>query len=263
MRNCQDTLQWLDAYWDNELDPVNTLEIEQHLQGCTACSQSYEELRTLGIALSDLPRHRIPAVLREQVRSALRAEAGEESKTIPFPPTARASWPWLTAIAAMLLLCALLAGVLLTSRPPPASASERESQEVIASHIRSLMASHLADVISTDEHTVKPWFDGKLDFSPPVIDFAKEGFPLIGGRLDYLTDKPVAAIVYRRDKHVINLFCRPSGPKSPDSLPQLVTHQGYHVVTWTQQGRNCWVVSDLNEAELQQFVELVRRPTPG
>ncbi len=263
MRNCDETRQWLDAYLDNELDPVNTVEIEQHLQACAACSQAYEELRALREALSALPRYPAPAALRERVHSALRAEADEHVQTIPFVPAARPAWRWVTALAAMLVLGAVFAGALLFSRHQPADPNQMLAREVIASHIRSLMVSHLADVASTDQHTVKPWFDGKLNFAPPVVDFARNGFPLVGGRLDYLTDGPIAAVVYRRDKHVINLFVRPASGTEQGKFPKTASRQGYNCLSWIQAGTRYWAVSDLTPAELQQFMELVRRATPS
>lgn len=139
------------------------------------------------------------------------------------------------------------------------AADELLANEVLSSHVRSLMANHLADISSSDQHTVKPWFAGKLDFSPPVEDFAKQGFPLIGGRLDYLENRPVAALVYERRKHLINLFVWP-GSES-DVPTKTVSRQGYNLIHWTQSHMTYWVASDLDKSELQEFIQLVQNQT--
>jgi anti-sigma factor RsiW len=141
------------------------------------------------------------------------------------------------------------------------STEEILTREVISSHVRSLMANHLADIPSSDQHTVKPWFNGKLDFSPPVEDLAKHGFPLVGGRLDYLNNRPVAALVYKRDKHLINLFIWPSS-ESSESVLKSETRQGYHVFHWTRSRMTYWVVSDLEQSQLQEFVQLLQNQSP-
>ena len=140
------------------------------------------------------------------------------------------------------------------------STDELLTREVVSSHVRSLMATHLADVASSDHHTVKPWFAGKLDFSPPVEDLAKQGYPLVGGRLDYLENRPVAALVYQRQKHFINLFIWPAGSDS-HVRAKMGSRQGYDLAYWTKSGMTYWVVSDLNSSELQEFVQLVQNQT--
>ena len=158
-------------------------------------------------------------------------------------------------MAALVLVAVISWNLGRVSRAP--SGDGLVAQEVIDSHVRSLMANHLEDVPSTDQHTVKPWFNGKLDFSPPVTDLAKDGFPLIGGRLDYLENRPVAALVYQRRKHFINLFIWPS---THDSRQGAVMRQGYNVLHWTQSGMAFWAASDLNSTELQEFVKLFQQP---
>ena len=129
-------------------------------------------------------------------------------------------------------------------------------QEVVSGHVRSMMVAHLSDVISADQHTVKPWFEGKLDFSPAVKDLAQHDFPLMGGRLDYIDSRPVAALNYRHGKHLINVFEWPTS-RVADSSPKLFTRRGYQLYRWTRNGMNFWAISDLNAADLQRLVELL------
>jgi anti-sigma factor RsiW len=128
-------------------------------------------------------------------------------------------------------------------------------EEIVSSHIRSLMVGHISDVESTDQHTVKPWFDGKIDFAPTVKDFAKDNFPLIGGRLDYIDSRPTAALVYKFNQHLINVLQQPTST-SESSKPRLQAIRGYQVFSWAKDGMKYWVVSDLNASDLQRFVYL-------
>jgi anti-sigma factor RsiW len=250
--NCRDTQNWIDGYVDAELDLARSLEVERHLRECTACSQAVQARQRLRAAIrAGSLYHAAPAGLRKRVQSSVR-NAGKETTTV------RAT-PWLRFAAAAAVLV-LVWGVW---RARPASLAEDAlTQEVIAGHVRSLMASHLMDVASTDQHTVKPWFNGKLDFAPPVEDLADQGFPLVGGRLDYLDNRPVAALVYRRRQHCINLFLWPSVQAAERATPAAA--RGYHLVHWTQSGMRWWAVSDLNSRELQTFVQLLQdRLSPG
>ena len=157
--------------------------------------------------------------------------------------------------------CAAGVAVVLVSMGPQffgLSPEERLSQQVVASHVRSLMAQHLTDVENSNQHVVKPWFNGRLDFSPQVKDFSDHGFPLAGGRLDYLDGRAVAAIIYHRAAHPINLFTWPS-PPGHERKEQLLTRRGYHLIHWSHEGMTTWVISDLNEKELQDFAELASR----
>jgi anti-sigma factor RsiW len=250
--NCKETQNLLHAYSDGELDLVRNLDVEQHLRECDGCSQAYRSLQALRSAVrSSALRFDAPPRLRRNLRRALR-EAGRPER----PPR---SIPWRLAPAfGALVLCALVVWGMVHGFPGPSGRS-LVAQEVLASHLRSLMAQHLTDVLSSDQHTVKPWFNGKLDFSPPVQDLAKEGFPLAGGRLDYLDGQPVAALVYHRRQHVINLFIWPAAAGAAPG-PAQVTERGYHLLHWTGGGMTFWAVSDLNPAELREFAARLRRP---
>lgn len=217
-------------------------------------SMSDEELGTL--VRRHATRHAPPEGLAGRVARAVRAEA----VVAPAPPPVRqrrGMWQGLAGFATGAATAWGLALVLLATPVPPADAL---AEGVTANHVRSLMASHLADVASSDQHTVKPWFAGKLDFSPPVVDLAAEGFPLTGGRLDYLDRRTVAALVYRSGPHVINLFVWPA-PDAQARPTVRSARQGYQLVHWAQGGMQAWAVSDLNAAELQNFAALLRERT--
>lgn len=252
--DCSHTQSLLDIYLDRELDPVRNLEIEEHLRGCAGCAQSQSERAALRLNLkSESLYFKAPSDLQNQIRRSLRQAAKAEAPAGWFS----ASW---FKIAAPLAAAALVVLIVVPRFLGP-SPDELLTQEVVAGHIRSMMADHLADVPSTDEHTVKPWFNGKLDFSPPVSDLASAGFPLIGGRLDYLNNRPVAALIYRRDKHVINVFVWPAEQTSSSSAP-IKTQQGYHMVRWSRAGMNFWAISDLEPNQLAQFADLLKSSTP-
>ena len=210
----------------------------------------------LGALIKDhATRYAPPPDLSDRIRHQLDA-----SSAAPFPAadSKAMGWRWSRRVQALALFCAGAASAAVVAFsvlvvPTPDAIVD----QLTASHVRSLMASHLADVASTDHHTVRPWFAGKLDFSPPVYDLAAEGFPLIGGRLDYVADRPVAALVYKPGLHVINLFVWPAQNGKPIA-PRLVEHQGFHLVQWAQSGMQAWAVSDMDASELKIFANLVR-----
>jgi len=252
--DCSHAQSLLDTYLDQELDPVRNLEIEEHLHGCAGCTQNYGDRQMIRQSLKTESLYfKAPRELEKRIQRSLRQAAKVEA------PAGWFSGSWLK-MAAPLAVAALVV-LMIVPYFGGRSSDELLTREVVASHIRSLMVNHLADVPSTDEHTVKPWFNGKLDFSPPVADPAKEGFPLIGGRLDYLNNRPVAALVYQREKHIINVFVWPASDGR--QLAQTTkSQQGYNVIRWTGSGMNFWVVSDLEASQLTKFTELLKASMP-
>ncbi len=248
--SCEESRVLLHGYVDRELDLAHSLEIERHLQTCAGCTQEYTNLRALRGALSDGSlSYAVPEGLERRIQMAVRRTEKADRPSFAVTRLSR------LAAAAVVLFALVWGGYRFAFLP---RANENLAQEVVASHVRSLMAAHLEDVISTDQHTVKPWFAGKLDFSPPVVDPAAQGYPLIGGRLDYLAGRPVAALVYRHRKHVINVFVWPSASDT-NSPARVESHQGYQVVHWTQAGMTEWAVSDMNGTDLQTFAHLLQQ----
>jgi anti-sigma factor RsiW len=240
----------LDAYLDGELAPRDARELEAHLKECRDCTRMRDARVALGAAIrAEIPALRAPAELRTQLGSALRSAAGISAVRRPMPPL---GWRSL-ALAASLVLVAMGSWQVASNR----AANDALSQEVLTSHVRSLMPGHLTDVLSSDQHTVKPWFNGKLDFSPAVSDFAGRGYPLIGGRLDYLGGRPVAALVYGRRQHLINVFLWPAR-RGPTGGADVTVRQGYHLLHWATPEYTYWIVSDLGLPELRQFAQLLR-----
>jgi len=246
---CQESARLLPGYFDSELDLLHTLEIEDHLSTCASCAAELESDRVLRAAIlrSNL-RYSAPPTVVRNVRAAVANAFPREART------RRWTWEWSFAAAA-LLLCAVLTWKLFPVSTPTASAML--AKEAIADHIRALMPGHLSDVESTDQHTVKPWFDGKLDFAPPVENFSAQGFPLIGGRLDYLANHPAAALVYQRRKHFISVFLIPATGE-PDRSESSTTERGYNEISWTRGSMNYWLVSDLGPSELEELAKLLR-----
>ena len=263
--NCEEAIKLMDGYLDGELDPITSQTIEEHLRECHNCDQAYKTHGSLIRAIGNAtPYYKAPPDLRERIQSSLREEIGErpmrnvgrdaqplfprrqrEPRTILFGTP----WNWL-ALAAAILLAAIIGWNLPRLQRP--GADQLLATQLIASHVRSLMANHLTDVASSDQHTVKPWLDSKLDFAPAVPDLSSEGFPLLGGRLDYLDNRPVAALIYQRRKHFINLFVWPA-ESNASKATKAISRQGYQLLHWVDSDFNYWAVSDVNANDLQTF----------
>jgi anti-sigma factor RsiW len=260
---CESNGLLLDGYLDGELDLVRSVDFEEHLKTCGDCAGELRKRQILRQSLRSANLYeRAPESLRSRILAELpggQTRGGAQvqpaqRKLIPMPR--RAALNWLAAAAAIVI--ALFVGAKLIPNIGGQRQTDLLAQEVLASHIRSLQPGHLLDVQSTDQHTVKPWFDGKLDFAPPVVDFAQEGFPLVGGRLDYADGRPVAALVYGRRLHYINLFIWPSTEAHHAPLA-LQEREGYNILYWTQGGMTFWAISDVAGDDLQTFVALLRK----
>ncbi len=246
----------LSAYVDGELPPDRALEIADHLTTCTECASDYEAmLTTVRTAREGLVRHRAPDMLRARIRASLREESQPAVQRVALAK--RRAWriPW-NAVAAAAVIAVASSGLTMVAANRRASDSP-VAQEVLASHIRSLMPEHLTDVRSNDQHNVKPWFNGRLDFSPTVPRLEEQGFPLLGGRVDYVHGRPVAVVVYGRRQHVINVFSWPAN-QDGEAAPAPQARNGYNLERWRRGGVEYWAVSDLNAAELRQFIALLR-----
>ena len=253
--SCKLTQRFVPGYLDGELDLSRTIEMETHLQVCPECARELERQQALRAALQrGSLAYAAPEGLRERIQTSLGASTPAEA------PERASGWPgfqflrWAGAFA-VLALCAVTAWQLLPGLRGPTN-DQRLAAEVFASHVRSLEVNHLMDVASTDQHTVKPWFDGKLDFSPPVEDLAGDGFPLVGGRLDYVEGRQVAALVYQRRKHFINVFVWPDAAGS-SSTQTIEPRQGYNLMRWSRGGFQFWAVSDVSAPDLAEFVRLL------
>jgi anti-sigma factor RsiW len=247
---CEDVERLVEAYADGELALETALILESHMEQCAACRSRIDRVRAIKQSLLAAPYFRTPESLAARVRAAADMSATPvRSAPQARRPRLRRLQPWLASAASLAVVSFAVAMVL---HQRAAAADAMTAEAVIEGHVRSLMGDHLTDVASTDRHTVKPWFAGRVDFSPAVVDLAGEGFPLIGGRLDYIDHHAVAALVYKRREHTINVFVWPSSNGSPSHAARS-DPRGYHVISWSRGGRAVWVVSDLALGELEDF----------
>ena len=253
---CEEARELVHALIDGELDAGHAREVETHVAGCPRCAAQLRDYRVMRQALAAPElRYQAPAALRARIEGALPARR---------PVLVSSRRGLLKGFAMGSLLATALAAslvVFVMNRED----DQRIMGDVVSAHLRSLQAARLIDVQSTDQHTVKPWFNGRLDVAPPVVDLTAQGFTLIGGRLDYIDGRPVAAIVYKRRAHVINLFVQQipaqvSGPERRAAIEQL---QGFNVWRWSRADLGFWAVSDINAEELQEFGEKLEAEVRG
>jgi len=242
---CDEAEVLIHALIDGELDAGHAREVEVHVAQCPHCAASLAAYRQMGqaIASADL-RYAAPESLRRRVEAALPKPAVKTAPSRRAVLRGFALGSGLSAIAATGLVAIVLRN----------GDQDRINSEIVSAHLRSLQAGHLTDVLSTDQHTVKPWFNGKLDVAPPVIDLTAQGFTLIGGRLDYVDARPIGAVVYKRRAHVINLFVAQTS-NMEHRAPRTETFQGFNIRSWSERGLNFWAISDIGADELGEFSE--------
>jgi anti-sigma factor RsiW len=256
--NCDDSRIYLPAYLDDELDVAESLRVQKHLLECGDCQRVQDQELALRSALRDPELYAHPsAEFLRRIETAISTAAlgqARSARSFGFEVFQLGWFRWVPAIAALLILAI---GTFLALNSLQSSHEEIVAKAVLAGHIRSLQENHLIDVPSSDRHTVKPWFQGRLDFSPPVPDLSDPGWPLIGGRLDYVDGRPVAVLVYQRRMHKINVFLWPNHGSANDDIRQ-EDAQGYQILHWNGAEDTYWVVSDLNRSELLQLARVLR-----
>jgi anti-sigma factor RsiW len=245
MTECNENALLLHGLIDGALDAANSVRIETHVKSCAGCATAFRRLEDVRARLANEDmRHSAPPGLLDRIQAQIETETAIAPRR-DSPGRVPSRWfagGALTAMAASLALFLVV---------PQLSTTPLQDQ-IVASHMRSLLATHLTDVATSDQHVVKPWFNGRIDFAIPVVDLANQGFPLVGGRLDYLDDRVVPALVYKRRLHTINLFIRPdSGASLPTDFA--TTRRGFNILRWTDSGLEYWAVSDVSGSDLQAF----------
>jgi anti-sigma factor RsiW len=244
--SCELSANTLHGYFDGELDAVRSAEFEEHMAGCGECRRSLAIMSSLREGLHKADLYQAAPI---RLRSRISEELGSQTRS------SVTKWKWLLipAVSLALVLIAVRVGSVLRQNRTDV---DRLQAELLDAHVRSLQPGHLTDVLSTDQHTVKPWFDGKLDFIPPVDDFSQQGFPLVGARLDVLKGRNVAVLVYGRRKHWINLFVWPEGAES--GVTSEGSRQGYNWLNWHTGETQFSLVSDVSSGDLRELQQLIR-----
>ncbi|HKD70344.1 MAG TPA: anti-sigma factor [Candidatus Binataceae bacterium] len=253
---CEEARLLIDAHLDRELDPATDRELMRHLSSCARCAREAGATRALKTALGAQANYTpAPPELRRRIEQAINLSISAGPIRSGRRPAAARWWPRVATAAISGAIAALLA-VVLIPREFRSNEGDFMVREVVGAHVRSTQASHLTDVTSTDRHTVKPWFAGKLDFSPPVADFQAQGFKLLGGRVDYLDDRAVAALIYQHGRHIINVFIWPSD--KPDQAPAMTVRSGFNIDRITHAGMNYWIISDMSADEIEKLAALLK-----
>jgi anti-sigma factor RsiW len=263
--NCAEFQEHLDPFFDNELGLAEAQKIQQHIEQCPACEAIYAARLAVREALQKPEVRFTPP---EDLLSQIRGELGKQVRPAPrspwrLPTFQFSNWflPALAGAAAVFLMW-FGSAAFLTGRRPPNSLLSTVTAQLVSDHMRSLLPDHLIDVVSTDQHTVKPWFAGKLSFSPPVYDLSDQGFKLIGGRLDYLGNQEIAAVVFQHRQHYVNLFVWPK-TESTQITDTLLQKEGFNMYGWEANGLIMWAVTDADPDSLKKFVDLQKKEQTG
>ena len=250
--DCKQACAYMHGYLDRELDPVTAADMEEHLHACAACAREYALQASLRVAIKrQAAYYTAPEALAARIQAKVAAPHASPVRKNPR------RWSWFPLVAAVAATAAITwtAAIQLET----GSRNERIGEQVVAGHARAMLTNHLTEVASSDQHTVKPWLSSKLDFSPPVTDLATAGFPLVGGRLDYVDKRPVAALVYRHRQHVIDLFIWPDTQPRASTSVQAASKQGFNMLHWNSAGMTFWAISDVNPADIRTFAETYAR----
>jgi anti-sigma factor RsiW len=247
--NCETIKKNIELYLDSELTLSDRRDFEEHITECDSCTKLLNSMQIIQNSVRNTEYINAPASLKQNIQNQLRDYTGEKSKKI--------NWLQWLGFGSSSMAVGSFATWLLLSFIFISPVQLQLTDEIISSHVQSLMVDHMTDINSNDSHNVKPWFNGKLDFSPPVKNLESEGFTLMGGRLDYIQGKSVSALVYKRRKHIINTFIFKNNDNNPITSPQLIHRQGYNIFRWENNGLDYWIISDLNEKELNVFSQLI------